>query len=455
MKLNPKKILIRLLLITFFVLVTARLAGFVLRFSYDSLQMDFAAYYTAGEALNEGLSPYKNHIVHNPPICDGRVFFKHSGFLYPPLVGTIFRPFALMPYLSAKFFWMILSLLCIYCALVTIAKVINFEKRTELLLIIYIFVCCFHPLLALLERGQIDAFTFLNMILGISFMVKNKKRQVFSGIFFAIATLLKLNCGFIILFLILRKKWRVIIGYAVGCLLIVLLSLAFNGVEINLDYLFNHAPRISHFGGLGTKEMMLPEDIMVKSLASTPQKMTIKDDILYNNKFFTFVGNATLVRTPFGRMLDKVLAIKNNPSLTSFAILLLFFIIMWLWQYYYRKQVRNFTVKQKVIYWHIVLVIILLASPFTWTMNVVWLLPIIIILLFEYPLMVSKYQVFYLYIGTMGLILAALPDNYSFLLLLPFGSGFLEYKYVIAEILLFFSLLCMLTYGLQKNISED
>ena len=55
----------------------------------DSLQMDFSAYYTAGEALSVGLSPYVTHVSTDPVIWDGQGRYRHSRFLYPPLVAEI------------------------------------------------------------------------------------------------------------------------------------------------------------------------------------------------------------------------------------------------------------------------------------------------------------------------------------------------------------------------------
>ena len=109
---------VKLLLYVLVTVALLRVVGFVVAFGEGSLQMDFSAFYTAGEALNAGLSPYRNHITATPPLWDGVDRYQHSRFLYPPLVATLFQPVALMDYHVAKHLWMIVSLV----ALCTVSK---------------------------------------------------------------------------------------------------------------------------------------------------------------------------------------------------------------------------------------------------------------------------------------------------------------------------------------------
>jgi hypothetical protein len=64
-----------------------RLLAYSINFGVSYLNPDFSDYYTAGEALNAGLSPYFNWVFHDPSIWDGATTYVQSGFLYPPLAG--------------------------------------------------------------------------------------------------------------------------------------------------------------------------------------------------------------------------------------------------------------------------------------------------------------------------------------------------------------------------------
>ncbi|MBN2133662.1 MAG: DUF2029 domain-containing protein [Sedimentisphaerales bacterium] len=191
---DSKSFFLKLLLAMIFVLSAARLVGFVTRFSRESLQMDFAVYYTAGESLNHGLSPYRNSIDHDPPIWDGVSLYQHSRYLYPPLAANLFRPLALLSYPVAKTLWMILCMACICGAILITHRVFPLRNGVEFLSV-GIIAAVFHPLLFNLERGQIDAMTLLLLTWSILALVKGTKGScILSGLLLSVATLLKLHC---------------------------------------------------------------------------------------------------------------------------------------------------------------------------------------------------------------------------------------------------------------------
>lgn len=449
-EISSKTLFIRLLLIALFIFSAIRLIGFVVKFGYESLQMDFSQFYTAGEALNCGLSPYQNHITHKPPIWDGRAVFKHSRFIYPPLVGVLFRPLTLLPYLYAKFIWMFFSISCIGFALEIVRRTLGLEDKLELSLVIGILLCLFYPLLTLLERGHLYSFTLLIMTIAIVLMQKGTKAKILSGILWAIAGLIQPYCLFIFPFLMLRRKWKAVTGFIIGAILIFLLTISVTGYKLLSDYIFNEMPRIAVFGELGTQEMLLSADIIQRYLTGIVSGMTMKDAIIYKPSYLNFVTNASLVRTSFGWGLSEILTkmkINVSDGILSIITLAGFFVFMLIWQLYHRRQFSHLTPMQEVIYWQIILIIILLSGQQTWVMNVVWILPTVIIILHCYRLVRSKLQAIYLFLCTIGLILAALPDHYAFLV--PFDWKFLMHKYIIVEILLFFSLLFI-----SVNINE-
>jgi hypothetical protein len=243
-------------------------------------------------------------------------------------------------------------------------------------------------------------------------------------------------------------------GYIVGIVAILILTIILTGPKLMPEYIFNEMPRIIAFSEGGTNGMLLPPETIQKPLQYILRGMTVKDGIIYRLESFSFVSNATLVRTFFGEFVSKVLikiGIKVNTAILSIAILGIFFIIMSCWQFYHRKDFSRLTAIQEVIYWQIVLIIVLLSGPLIWVMNVIWILPSLIIILEGYRLMANKLQAIYLYLGIISLIIAALPDLYSFPFLLPYADNFFAYKYIFAEVLLFLSLLCLLNNSFKYN----
>lgn len=451
-KSDQKDLFIRIFLTTVFIISLIRLIGFIILFGQESIQMDFSAYYTAGEALNEGLSPYVNLYNHTPPIWDGVDPYKHSRFLYPPLVAAFFQPLAHLNYITAKYIWMFFSLFCIIVSVITSSKIINLKFNYNYSLIIGIFICVFFPLLIFLERGQIDAFVLLIIILAIKFMMEGK--QVSSGILFAFAALFKLHAIYFLPFIILRKKWTVVSGFLIGGLLIIFLTLAFVGPALFNEYIHEDFPRIAKYGQGGTSDMRLDQNILSALHSGIKEGYAIKNDRIYKESSISdFVYSASIVRR-LNQYFNKVENKRTyiTQSIISISVLLGFLLIMAIWQMFNRDIIINFSHVQEFMYWQIIMIVVLLSGPLTWVMNTVWLIPIILIILSIFPLLHNIKQVLYLCLCTWGLIIVSLPDNINFLQLTPYSNGLFAQKYVISEIILFISLLFLMKEMKQENM---
>ncbi|MCU0522958.1 MAG: DUF2029 domain-containing protein, partial [Anaerolineae bacterium] len=215
----------RLIMAVFLCIALARLLFYSVQFARLSLQMDFAAYYIAGQAVDRGLTPYVNAVDQDPPLWDGVARFTHSRFLYPPLAAYLFIPLSRLPYLAAKSLWTLLGLVCTGASLAISAWVIGFRRLTRSAWVgIGIGVAFFHPLLTHLERGQIDSLTLVLLVLSIALMLKRGKARrwwptssdIGAGLLLSVATLLKLHVGLILPFLVVRRRWATTVAYGAG-----------------------------------------------------------------------------------------------------------------------------------------------------------------------------------------------------------------------------------------------
>jgi hypothetical protein len=163
--------------------------------------------------------------------------------------------------------------------------------------------------------------------------------------------------------------------------------------------------------------------------------------VTYQLTTFQFVANASLTREL------SYLTNKRNQNLSRSIISLVLisvFIILILVHYRKAKErsMQN-SPSQEFLFWQSILIILLLTSPLTWVMNTVWLLPIIVILIKMFPLLHSKKQAIYFCLCAVGLIIAALPEHLSFSLTIPYGTSFINYKYLISQIILVIALIGM------------
>lgn len=405
-------VILVLVIISFYRVVTVTAT-----YLHDDLQMDFSAFYTAGDALNHGLDPYKNNVGIIPTVWDGFDRYTFSRFLYPPLAATLFRPLALVGYPEAKLAWTIISLAGLALSMFLFVKTFNRPgDKINWWPVALIFVGFFFPLTPFVERGQVDAVTLLFISAALFVLLKKPEWAVTAGVLLAFATLLKLNCVYFIPFLLLRKQYKATIGYLAGGVLIVALTLLFNGVDNTFQYVFTEFPRISANGENGTPAQQLPRTAFLGVQGGTGHYVT-KEDTVYAVATIEFQDNASLSKAV--NQLFTNLGLNLNMSLVSAGVLVVFFLVVLAWELWHKAGPWSgprsgprlkLPPRQEFLFWQMVLVIILMASPLTWMMNTIWVIPLFFlpVYYFTHPGQLNSKISMPLLI--LGLLLIALPD---------------------------------------------
>ncbi len=428
---------ITIVLAALLLMIVARLSAFLILFGRDSLQADFSAFYTSGQAIRGGLSPYQNQITHTPPIWDGIDTYRHSRYLYPPTAAIAFSALASLPYRSAKIIWMTISLIAIAVGLYASTRLTLPHPSIHSLLVIALVACAFHPLLCVLERGEDDAITFAFILFSVLLITRSRNSQLLAGVLLALGSVFKLVLVFIIPFLLWRRQWRALAGYAAGGILLLALTVLVLGIAPILGYVTDEMPRIAKFGEDGNEGMKLPTEVIGPHLAGVPAGETVKDGQTYNLTTFQFVTNATLVRIIKGKL--HALGTDTGYSSISLPLFIAFFAIVLLWGWVRRWQLHGLSTHEELLFWQLVMVIILLSGPLTWDMNDVWLLPVAAIIVRQFKEDTgSPVSTAFL---ILGLLLAGIPDHFGFPLLTPYGYKMDNYKYIAAELLIFLGLL--------------
>ncbi|MGB9696151.1 MAG: glycosyltransferase family 87 protein [Ignavibacteria bacterium] len=395
--------------------------------------MDFTAYYTAGKAVVAGLSPYKNYILEDWNLWDGFAQYQHSRFLYPPLLAKFFQPLSILPYFSAKSLWNVINVIILFVNLFLLIVTFRTKKIWQIFIIL-IAALNFFPLIALLERGQIDNFALLFILLTI-YLVVNKKSFFTAGILLGIATLFKLYLLFIIPFLVLKKQKELLGGYFVSLASLSILTLIMVGPGITYDYFTSQAPRIASFGSSGTQEMLIPVWILIKYFPMTPISVSLIEGRMYLSESISFNSKASLVK-----VIDNItnsLGIVVNPVFTSVIVFTIFFFIL-----YYITRTKNLIIKSDqnlsdFFYWQVSILIILLSSPYTWIMSLIWLFPSLFFILYLWDKRSNKYIPLPLVIISIGYVLLSIPDNFFFLRNVNIVNYVIQARFIIGELILF------------------
>jgi hypothetical protein len=396
------------------------------------LQMDFTAFYTAGESLNAGLSPYLNQIAHTPPIWDGINPFIFSRFQYPPPAAMLFQPLALLPFLTAKYIWVILSMIAVMLSVVLTARVFPL-RATWQWPVTGILVCVFFPLFTLVERGQIDALTLALLTLAGFWIIKKKTREDWlAGFAIALAILLKVYCVFLLPFLLVRRRWVVLAGTACGLVGLLAGSYLFpGGSKMWQEYIHDVLPRISYHNEGLTQERVDP-GLIQQVTGDVGEDATSKDGRVYQLYGFNFSSNASLMRVVLDEFFEEDTKISRSLlSLLVFMALSLPF-VPWL---LHPGTGRMADPQQEFLSWLLIMVVILLSAPLTWTMNVVWLLPLGVVVISAWRGFGKVRLAIPLIIMVIGILFAALPDHKTLELVDYFEKTWLNHKYVISEVL--------------------
>lgn len=446
LKKNYGKILLKVILVLIFIISFLRLISFTIEFSEESLQMDFAAYYFAGKSLNNGLSPYENHVLSRWDLWDGVNMFKHSRFLYPPLIANLFQPLASLPYIKAKYIWNFFNLFCYLICFILLIRIFRFNNDSIKILIAGILTFNFFPFITLLERGQIDCITFLLLLTGLMLLVKSKKYHFISGFLMGITSLFKLYSLLLLPFLLVRKKFVVVYGYISGILLIIILTLLISGLDTSYNYLIKEAVRISEYGSSGSNEMAVPVEILQKFHLISPYSMAIIDGRIYLTESISFNSKASFIKTL--EVLQSKASFNLSNTTYSVMVFAFFFILMIVYSKKYKIKDNDF------VYWQIILIIILLSSPYTWVMNLVWLIPVAFIMINSFSDLITRKKSLILVTLIVGYLLLSLPDNLLLTEHVPLIKEFFSARYVMSQLLILFSLVIYLKDTEKKMIQR-
>lgn len=314
-----------------------------------SLQQDFAAYHTAGRARALGLDPYLNHVGTGGP-WDGVAVYRHSRFLYPPLVADLFRPLAALPFPWAKTLFTGASLLGLAAAVYLLRGDGALPAGATLLL-----AAAWPPVFVALERGQIDLLLFPLLVAGWRW----RDRPVLAGPALALCALGKpFVLGLLPLLLVARRaRWAV--ATAAALLALGLVSVALGGMSLNREYLTEVLPRAARWGEGGPEAWLLDEPTLAGlELESGVARV---DGATFAQQVGDFGRNASLTRA---------LAGDAAPAPATTLVLAMVGGLALAWSARRRGDGAGW-------YWGGLLLGVAVA-PVSWAMSLVWALPLFV-----------------------------------------------------------------------------
>ncbi|EDX84158.1 hypothetical protein S7335_1855 [Synechococcus sp. PCC 7335] len=170
----------------------------------ESYQIDFRSMYLAGKSALLGLDPYVNYVgvradFYGPINSESQTY---SGFRYPPLAALVFSPLGALPYQNAKVLFTLIVL--VFAVLLSF----HFVRRSQFAMpeTAVLFVMVSFPLIATVERGQIDILIVYLCL--ISYSLLHRRSQSVAAFLLAFAGMLKLFPFVLLIFYSDRKQWQ-------------------------------------------------------------------------------------------------------------------------------------------------------------------------------------------------------------------------------------------------------
>ena len=300
------------------------LASVSVLINYQNVGSDFSQDYIAANSLRRGGSLYGEDIT--------KLERELSGFggiqnFHPPFNALLFLPLSLLPYKTAYIFLGIISI----TLLLLINKLVVRELKLngEWFLNFTCFTLCWYPFICCLGTGQ-SSMIIAACLIGGWFCLRSKKTYV-AGFLFAIATLMKLFPGLVLLYLFISKNWRAFFAMV----FFIIIGLFATAVIVGFD------------------------DMRIYSILVIAKDVEEYAAFVFNHSISGIINRLFGERSPWTEPLAEIPQISSFMILISTAVVLIYTI----------HKMYKMVSKQEVADYAFALTLaaMLLLSPLTWS----------------------------------------------------------------------------------------
>jgi len=184
------------------------------------------------------------------------VMFRDSftGYIGPPTTALLLLPFTLLAFPQAVLTYRIVIGLVFVSSIVLTGLALPPRSRPLGWLVGTLAFLLFNPVIISIGLGQIDAWVMLALSAGI--LTSSKEKWALSGVFFGLATLLKVSPALIIFYLLLRGKRTPLVGALIGIVVALGLSVVIGKPDDLVVFIRDISPSLSN-GSIHTQNQSL------------------------------------------------------------------------------------------------------------------------------------------------------------------------------------------------------
>jgi len=198
--------------------------------NYRNGGSDFTQDYIAANSLRDGNSLYGEDVTR---LANEILGFDEVPNFHPPFNALLFLPLSILTYKTAYIVLGAISIILLL--LINYLIVRGLEFSGEWFLNITIFTLFWYPVIYCLGIGQ-SSMIIAACLIGGWFCLRSEKEYV-AGFLFAIATLMKLFPGLVLLYLVMSKNWRSFLAM----IFFIILGLSVTALVVGLEDMWTYA----------------------------------------------------------------------------------------------------------------------------------------------------------------------------------------------------------------------
>ncbi len=285
-------VIVAIIVITYFII---RLPAFKNSFSIGTTSpVDFPQDYIAGKQLLAGKSMYPSNYmdiyIHtlsmNNVNIPQRLKYVNGINAHPPFTAIFLLPLCLLSFHNAIYLYSFITLICMF--LITLLLMKSEDISWFYLPLMILFVLAWPPFQANLAVGQIAIFVALFTLAGWYSLIKGKENM--SGIFIALATMLKFYPGLFLVYFLINKRYRAFIISVISISLILVLTLVVTRYNFYY-YIFHIMPTDAKYWGADIGNLSI-NGYIAKLFLSVKAYYNVgvfaaSENYLYKNIFFS------------------------------------------------------------------------------------------------------------------------------------------------------------------------
>ena len=243
-------------------------------------EWDFMGFWIGGRAAVQGVNFYQAEQYHRiAQVLSPSVAFTHEiidiGFWYPPPSMLLFAPLGWFDNIQTAYvFWYAFNSVVIVLDIVLLWKLFLGESGLRGLGLVAAMLLLLHPTLATIGFGQ-TAFVALLMLL----LFWQDRLRPRSGIWLTIGIFVKPFLAFLLIYFVVKRKWRALLTTFASAVVISLISIVLFSPSTFLTYFqANQASKVSSFvdtTGQGQSLQHFFEYSLQGSIGSNPSLMRI------------------------------------------------------------------------------------------------------------------------------------------------------------------------------------